>query len=204
MKRFWEQTGLNPFFMMYRFFGKAYRLYLAGVAAAASSNLLSNVFAGQLYAVITRDLRTMSQFAAGFYRAFLLLVTVVAITGTETALYLFTTARADFRLRKALTERCLHMLSEWTKRHSTDWLCVTGRDADDASAIYKEYSQRLLCCVISVAGGLGIMLLKSPVMALFAVLVGFFYIGIGISRTKTRKEHESLLRGGVSGIYAVD
>lgn len=196
MKRFWEQTGLNQFFMMYRFFGKAYPLYLAGVAAAASSNLLSNVFAGQLYAVITRDLRTMSQFAAGFYRVFLLLVTVVAITETGTALYLFTTARADFRLRKALTERCLHMtMSEWTKRHSTDWLCVTGRDADDASAIYKEYSQRLLGCVISVAGGLEIMLLKSPVMALFAVLVGFFYIGIGISRTKTRKEHESLLRG---------
>ena len=54
-----------------------------------------------------------------------------------------------------LTRHIMRMpVKEWTKRHSSDWLSVTGRDADDASAIYKEQSQNLLGALISVVGGL--------------------------------------------------
>jgi ABC-type multidrug transport system fused ATPase/permease subunit len=195
LEKFWEKSGLSRIPMMLCFFGKLLPLYFLGVLVAASSNLLSNVFAGQLYAVITVVDHDMGQFAARLGRVLLLMAVVVAVTGAGTVLYLRTTAKADCNLRKAIIDSCLSMpMSEWTKRHSTDWLCVIGRDADDASAIYKEHSQRLLGSVISIVGGLSILLGTNVSMAVFALVIGFLYTRIGISRAKSRKKQETLLR----------
>lgn len=192
---FCEKSGLSRIPMMYRFFGKLLPVYLAGAVAAASTRLLSSVFAGQLYAVITLAGSDLQQFAAEFFRVLRMLVVIVAVTGVGTIVYLWTTAKADRRLRMTLTRHIMRMpVKEWTKRHSSDWLSVTGRDADDASAIYKEQSQNLLGALISVVGGLIITINTSLSMAVFSIIIGLLYMKIGISRSKVRRKHEKLLR----------
>lgn len=168
---------------------------MVGALAAASAGLLSNIFAGQLYAVLTTVNQDLGQFGERLFYVFLLLLLVGAVTGGGTALYLRTTAYADKNLRIELTDRILRMpVSEWMKRHSSDWLLVTGRDADDMSALYKDVGQRLLNDSINVVVGLVIMIGQSPALAVFSVAIGIFGVMSNIPRAKIRGKREGLFR----------
>ena len=194
-KQFWEQSGLCCVPTALRFFKKRIWLYAVGAMAAASVGLLSNIFAGQLYAVLTTVNQDLRQFGERMFFVFLLLVFVGAVTGGGTILYLRTTAYADQNLRMELTDRILRMpVGEWMKRHSSDWLLVTGRDADDMSALYKDIGHRLLNDSINVVAGLVIMIGNSPALAAFSVVVGVFGVMSNIPRAKIRGRREGLFR----------
>lgn len=181
--------------MMFGFFGKWLPLYIVGGLAMASKGLLSDIFAGQLYSVLTMMDYNLQQFKMKFLQISMLLIVLVVITGGGSVLYFWTTAKADYNLRLALTESIMRMpIYEWTKRHSADWLCIIGRDADDASAIYKGQSQKFFGVFLSIVGGLTIVVNTNIYMAVFAVLMGFFYLEIGITRAKLRKKHEKIFR----------
>lgn len=195
LKRFWEQSGLCCVPTALRFFENRIWLYAVGALAAASVGLLSNIFAGQLYAVLTTANQDLVQFGQQLFYVFLLLLLVGAMTGGGTVLYLRTTAYADRNLRMELTDRILRMpASEWMKRHSSDWLLVTGRDADDMSAIYKDVGQGLLNDSINVVAGLAIMIGKSPALAVFSVVIGVIGVMSNIPRAKIRGRREGLFR----------
>ena len=108
-KQFWEQSGLCCVPTALRFFKKRIWLYAVGAMAAASVGLLSNIFAGQLYAVLTTVNQDLRQFGERMFFVFLLLVFVGAVTGGGTILYLRTTAYADQNLRMELTLSLIHI-----------------------------------------------------------------------------------------------
>ena len=156
----------------------------------ASFTFLQNVFTGQLYRVVT----TLGQSGSAFVRQLLfvfgLLLLVVSVVGVGRWLVTRTTACADQALRRKMADKMSRMpMESWYKQHSGQWLTMLGKDAENASKAYKQQIQKIVSLFITVAGGIVLLAVQTPVLLIYALASGIFYFGVGLISRKRNKEN---------------
>ena len=140
----------------------------------------------RLYSTVTR----IGQSESGkigeqlfFICGLLVLLVVMRVAGI--IFYQKSVARGDEALRRQLGRKLIRMpLSVWHTRHSGDWMAVLGKDADEASEVYKDQANTVLACVIQAEGGLDILLWTNPVLAAWGLATGIGYMWIGFLNWK--------------------
>ncbi len=185
-----EYLGLESIGFMLQFL-KGHRFgFWIGTALMASFTFLQNVFTGQLYRVVTTLGQSSSAFARQLLFVFGLLLLVVSAAGMGRWLVTRTTACADLALRRKMAEKMSHMpMESWYKQHSGQWLTMLGKDAENATKVYKQQIQRIGSLFIAVAGGIILLAIQAPALLLYAMVSGIFYFGVGLVSRKRNKEN---------------
>lgn len=158
-------------------------VYCLGVLMVSGYKFLENILTGQLYRFISSltVISTPVVLAGEIGRIFLLLGVIVGITVAGTMLYVYTTVQADKRLRMTLTEKLLHLpLSVWNRMHSGYWMNLLSKDTDTAAESYKDAFVSIVKQLVQAAGGTILLCWHKPSMALFALLSGGIYLGVGL------------------------
>lgn len=164
--------------------------------------LFSSLFEGQLYSTVTRIGQSgEGRIAEQLFFICGLLAALVVMRVVGTIFYLRSVARGDEALRRRLGRTLVRMpLSIWYTRHSGDWMAILGKDADEASGVYKDQANMLLACIIQAGGGLMLLLWMNPVLAAWGLITGLGYMWIGFLNWKRMYGYENRLREAAGGM----
>lgn len=204
MKKLSFRETLEGIRCLYGFLKGQSLLYAVGLILVSAFQLFSSLFEGQLYSTVTR----IGQLGSGKIREQLfficgLLVVLVAMRVVGIIFYQKSVARGDEALRRQLGRKLIRMpLSVWHTRHSGDWMAVLGKDADEASEVYKDQANTILACVIQAAGGLVILLWTNPVLAAWGLATGIGYMWIGFLNWKRMYGYENRQREAAGAMAA--
>ncbi len=185
-----DLIGTDSIAFTFSFMKKDGFLYALGVFLTACSRLLENVFTGQLYKLVTQITSDRQLIAYGILRVFVILVILILFLGFGIMFHSIANAGADFRLRRQMGERLTRLpLSDWHKYHSGEWLAILGKEADAVSEMYKSQIPGLLGLGVQIFGGFAILMFASRELAVFSLISGVLYLGIGLFNIKRNKRY---------------
>lgn len=187
---FFKSTGLDRIGFMLKYLRKSMPMYVIGIVLVCGYGLLGNIFTGQIYKVIIQVVHMKSITAIWFNLlvTFLFLITLVIITSfVGSIIYYGAVAKAGKNFLSSMSEKILCLsFSEWNKRYGNDWLSILNRDADAAMESFKAPFINLMKMVFQTVGGIIILFVFKPPMAIYSVLAGFFYMWIDtVSKNKS-------------------
>lgn len=192
MKKIEDWIGFRSVAYMMRFLKGKRLLFWLSSFMLGSFGFFQNVFTGQIYCVIITAGQTEGNFFRQLFQIFLLLLGLASVMGIGAQFSTQTGAYGDRRLRSLMTKKLCHMpMRNWYGRHSGEWLTLLGKDAESASAAYKQQITGLIEILIEFSGGCIVLLAQSKGMLLYALISGLLYFGIGMFQIRRKKRFEA-------------